>query len=656
MRYVGYVMNFILLASFLGIGVGMLAGRRERLWLPPFPVFLLLLVFAVSATKFDLPVIMTTSALFYGVMEEAARQETFVVVPLLFGMVAGAFVLLARPLARLFTLLPPLQAYATDILGSLAGIAAFSVMSYVALPPTAWFAVLALALGPLLRWRWWLLCVPFLGTALLLVMQLSGDSFWSPYYRINVEPNDEGGYAVSVNQMGHQGTAPSHLREVFYYQPYLLFGQQPFRRALIIGAGTGTDVAIALQHGVEHVDAVEIDPIIYQIGRWAHPEHPYDDPRVSVTIDDGRAFLRHTENRYDVIIFALTDSLTLTSAFSSVRLESFLLTQEGIASARERLTDQGMVVLYNYYREDWLVQKLAGMSHAAFGSEPFVTAFGAWGRSATIMNGPRLALLDPALNVPYTEQPRTPLPEAGRALPVVGYGRMGGEGGASPATDDWPFVYLQQRQIPPVYLAGLGTAAAIGLALLLAGAPRAALRRFDRHFFALGAAFMLLETHSLVTFALLFGTTWLVNSLVFFAILLSVLGAILVNSRAKSLKPGPLYACLFGTLLAGYLLPQEWLLGIETPLLRYGLASLLAFLPVFLANVVFSHSFRDTEQADIAFASNLLGAMVGGMMEYLSLITGYHGLMLLIIACYARSVVFRQRRYHKPSPLPLGAG
>ncbi len=656
-RYVGYFMNFILLASFLGIGIGILAGRRPRLWLPPFPVFLLLMVLAVGATKFELPIV-SSYMLFYGVMEEAAKTESFLVVPLLFTLVAGAFVILARPLSRLFTILPPLQAYGMDILGSLTGIAAFFVMSYLALPPLVWFSVLALALVPMLRWRMWLRSILFLAATLFMVYTMTGEAYWSPYYRILAEPNNEGGYAVSVNQVGHQGTAPSLMREGFYFQPYLLFGERPYSRVLVIGAGTGTDVAIALMHGAEHVDAVEIDPIIYQIGRFAHPERPYDDPRVRVIVNDGRAFLQNSDESYDLIIFALTDSLTLTSAFSSLRLESFLLTTEGIASARAHLSDDGLVVLYNFYREGWLVQKLARMMYTAFDDEPFVTAFGAWGRAAIMMAGPRLQHLEPALDVPYTENPSARLPERGRSLPVVGYGRLAGDGQQPLATDDWPFIYLKHPGLSGIYLAGLATVAVIAAIMLPVAAPRNILRRFNWHFFFLGAAFMLLETHSLVSFALLFGTTWLVNSLVFFAILVSVLVAILVNSRFQSLRVEPLYLCLFGSLLLSYLLPRETLLGIESPVLRYAIASILAFLPVFLANVVFSHSFRDTEEADISFASNLLGAMAGGMLEYLSLISGYRALLLLIMLCYLLSVVFwqRERRVGALAPVVVRSG
>src|SRR5207253_11254905 len=99
----------------------------------------------------------------------------------------------------------------------------------------------------------------------------------------------------------------------------------------------------------------------------------------------------------------------------------------------------------------------------------------------------------------------------------------------------------------------------------------------------------------------------------------------------------------FGALLLAFVVRPAALLGIAALVLRYGLAALVAFLPVFLANVVFSHSFRNAETADVAFASNLVGAMAGGMLEYVALLTGYHALTAVIAVCYLLSMVLRRR-------------
>jgi hypothetical protein len=218
---------------------------------------------------------------------------------------------------------------------------------------------------------------------------------------------------------------------------------------------------------------------------------------------------------------------------------------------------------------------------------------------------------------------------------------------ATPATDDWPFLYLQDRSFPTIYILGLAMVALYALIGTVTFAPRKTLRRFDWHMFFLGTAFMLLEVKSLTTFSLLFGSTWLVNSLVFFAILSSVLLAILVNRRFKFKRIGVFYLLLFGVLLLNILLPPDALL-LSNPILRYILASVLAFAPVFLANIIFTNSFRDSETADIAFASNLLGIMVGGGMEYFSMLIGYRLLLIPVIVFYACALLLRLRSRRTP--------
>src|SRR5947199_6368141 len=194
-------------------------------------------------------------------------------------------------------------------------------------------------------------------------------------------------------------------KEPFYKEVYRIFGNGSFHHALILGAGTGSDTAIALANGVDSITAVEIDPTIQQLGAQYHPNHPYSNPRVHVVINDGRSFLQNTTDHYDLIIFALPDSLTLTSNNTSLRLESFLLTQDALATARTHLTINGLIVLYNFYRKDWLVQKLADMVGNAFHQQPLVTTYGDTGRAAAIMAGPRLATLPKGEFGSYHEQP-----------------------------------------------------------------------------------------------------------------------------------------------------------------------------------------------------------------------------------------------------------
>jgi hypothetical protein len=657
-RYLGYFSNFILLAAFLGIGLGILAGRR-RWWLPSFPLLLLLLVATVAWNRIEVR-LNSTQVLYYGAGEDIARREHYLVLPVVIVLVVLTFIPLARPLGRLLGALPRLQAYAVDIAGSLAGIAAFFAMSWFALPPLVWFGVLAVPLVLLAGSRSLLLGLAPYALVLVVVGHLQRDAEWSPYYRLTVDPAGEGGYVINVNNAGQQIAVPWQHKDPFYFRVYELFPAESFRRTLIIGAGSGSDTAVALAKGVPRVDAVEIDPLILDLGRRLHPDRPYDDPRVTTHVDDGRAFLRNTGERYDLIIFALPDSLTLTSGMSSLRLESFLLTREAFADARERLTPDGLLVLYNFYRYDWFIAKLAGMLRDVFGSDPFVSSYGGWGKAAVLMAGPRLAALDPALARPYAERPdRDPNVPA-----VIGEGFFPA-GTPPPATDDWPFMYMPERTFPRVYAGSLLLLAGIALTGVLVFAPRGGsgqwavggrgarprfllpIARFllpplDWHMFLLGAAFMLLETKSIVTFGLLFGSTWRVNSLVFFAILTSVLLAILVSARFPIRRPWPLYGALAAALLLNWAVPPERLL-LDAPALRYAVAGTLAFLPVFLANLVFSRSFRDSAAADTAFAANLLGIMAGGALEYTALVFGYRALLPAALGLYLGAAVLQER-------------
>ncbi len=642
-RYLSYFNNFLLLASFLGIGLGMLSARRERFWFPPFPVLLALLVVIIAKTKFQL-LINSTQVLYFGIADQqSAQAENFLVLPIIFGMVTLCFIPLSRSFGKLFSQLNPLTAYTFDIIGSLAGIAAFSAMSYFSLPPLAWFSVLGVLLLLLSAKRTVLLVAVVLAATLIEVGQLQVGAYWSPYYKIVISPAVPNGYSVAVNDIGHQVMTSWPYKEPFYKEVYRIFGSGSFHHALILGAGTGSDTAIALAYGVDSITAVEIDPTIQQLGARLNPDQPYSDPRVRVVINDGRSFLQNTTDHYDLIIFALPDSLTLTSSNTSLRLESFLLTQDALATARTRLTSNGVVVLYNYYRQDWLIQKLANMVGNAFHQQPLVTTYGGWGRAAAIMAGPRLATIPKGEFGTYHEQP---VPPGSTYLRILGQGYYPLTS-ATPATDDWPFLYLQDRSFPTIYILGLAMVALYALIGTVTFAPRKTLRRFDWHMFFLGTAFMLLEVKSLTTFSLLFGSTWLVNSLVFFAILSSVLLAILVNRRFKFKRIGVFYLLLFGVLLLNILLPPDALL-LSNPILRYILASILAFAPVFLANIIFTNSFRDSETADIAFASNLLGIMVGGGMEYFSMLIGYRLLLIPVIVFYACALLLRLRSRRTP--------
>jgi hypothetical protein len=161
---------------------------------------------------------------------------------------------------------------------------------------------------------------------------------------------------------------------------------------------------------------------------------------------------------------------------------------------------------------------------------------------------------------------------------------------------------------------------------------------------------MLLETKNIVQFALLFGSTWFVNALVTAAILVAVYLAVETARLVKLPPPWVLYLALIASLVVTWLVPQQDLVSLPI-VVRFLAGAALAFAPVYLANLIFAQRFSDVATTTTAFAANLLGAMVGGVLEYLALVTGYRFLLILVGALYALAFVARLRR-GRASPQP----
>ena len=637
--YLSFFSNFVLLGSFLGIGLGFLwAGRRR-------PIFqfapLLLAVYVVFVALFPAKVDRTGAGLIYFGEYESVGLPPWVMLPLIFLAVAAILTTIADGVARTFAKFEPLQAYRFDILGSIAGTVGFAALSFFGAPPLVW-GIVAAALLVFLLGRGWLQWVPAAAIVAALAWQtfLPGLS-WSPYYQVETKESvlEDGSpwIRINVNGIPHQAASTVEARreiEPLYFRPYeLLQPDHPLDRMLIIGAGSGTDVALALEEGASTVDAVEIDPEIYRIGEAKHPDQPYDNPDVDVHIDDGRAFMERSEGDYDMIIFALPDSLTLVSGQSALRLESFLFTEEAVTQARDLLAPGGVLTFYNYYREEWLIDRLSRTLEEVFGTSPCVEVVGNAGGLATLM-----VSTDPeAIDCPAEAQTR---PTAAAPAPV---------------TDDRPFLYLREPGLPGIYLAAVALILLVSVVAvrLVSGPMKAMLIYLDLFF--MGAAFLLLETKNVVQFALLFGTTWVVNALVFTGILLTVYLAV-ETARLRRLPPPPvLWALLFGALAVGWLIPPEALLQLPIAL-RWVTATLLAFAPVYLANLVFAQRFKDTASSTTAFGTNLLGAMVGGVLEYLALVVGYRSLLVLAAALYAMAFLAGRRHLRRVVPDAATAG
>jgi hypothetical protein len=614
--YLSYFSNFVLLGSFLGIGLGFLRARSRMNLFPWAAVALALLVIFVLI--FPVQINRSGNQLLFFTSLKTTGLPTWVTLPIIFLVVAAAMMMIAEGVARTFVRFAPLDAYRLDILGSITGIAAFSALSFIDAKPWAWGLIAALVLALLYGRRIGVIqAVALLGVVGMLGAEsVSSADIWSPYYRLTVV-NHGTNFIVDANGVPHQVIQPTSRRSPFYYFPYQQSPHNPLRNVLVIGAGTGNDVATALAEGARHVDAVEIDPELHRLGQQLNPDHPYQSRRVSVYINDGRAFLQQATTKYDMILFALPDSLTLVAGQSSLRLESYLFTLQAIQTAKAHLNpSDGVFAMYNYYRTTWLRDRLANTLDAAYGHAP-CTATDAQLSMLTISPNRSAVTCRTAWRHPASVVP--------------------------PATDDHPFVYLQGNRIPGYYLVTLGLI--LAASVLSVRAVAGPLRRMNGYLdlFFMGAAFLLLETKSLVQFALLFGTTWFVNALVFAGVLVAVLAAVEVSRRVVVRQPAWLYLILLAALAAAWSVPSSALLGLPTAA-RFGAAAALAFAPIFVANLVFAQRFRDTGDSSLAFGANLLGSMVGGVLEYTSLVLGYRWLLVLVAALYGLAFLTNRLR------------
>ena len=551
--------------------------------------------------------------------------------PIVFAAVALTLMGVAEIVGRCFRDLAPLDAYRLDLIGSLLGIGIFTGLSFLRAPSLAWGVIAAVAYLGLLRPSRVAALACAVVVFFLAVETLAPNVRWSPYYKIELtrarDPNGVEALGITVNGVPHQAMRPAAalLRDDRLYPvPYERLPTNSLRRVLVIGAGSGNDVSIALRKGARHVDAVEIDPEILDIGKEMNPDRPYQSPRVTTHVTDGRAFLERSHSKYDLILFALPDSLALVNGASMIRLESYLMTEEAIASVRAHLAPGGGFAMYNLYRERWLVDRFAGTVATAFGHEPCVDRVGLLGGIGGA------AVITAALDARDQS-----CPPGTRFLAVTDP--------VPPATDDKPFPYFRGGFLPNLYLVTLGLVLLVSLvSVRMLGGPFREMRPYADLFF-MGAAFLLLETRSVTTFALLFGTTWIVNAIVFAGVLVAVLLAVETTRRVRTPRLPILYLGIVLALALAFVVPNASLLTLGFgPRLVTAVA--LAFAPIYLANLAFSKRFGATADSRTAFAVNVLGAMVGGCAEYAALLIGYRDLLLVVGLFYLAAFLLTPRR------------
>lgn len=646
-RLVAYFANLMLISSFLGLGLGALASSRGLRLFRMFPVILAVDVGFISLSQQGLLPSTTAELRFY---EAAPTAFNYLLLVGIFVLNVLAFVPLGERIGRLFHALPPLRAYSWDLGGSLCGTLAFGAFSLLAFSPLWGMGTVAVLYLALTGGKRLLLSLPGLAAAIVLVFLFANpQAIWSPYYYITAHHaggshldvsgapehlrtmTDPPTYEVRVNQdfyqphgtmrperfsPGSPGAERAARTRKQYFLPYVL--KPAPRRVLVVGAGGGQDVEAALLNGAERVDAVEIDPELVALSRRINASGVYDDPRVHVRVDDARAFLRRTEETYDLIVFGYLDSQALFSSMSNIRLDGYVYTVESIRTAFSHLADDGALSLSFITGENiWLLDKLIRMVQEATGKRPVTYALE--GRQVTLLSFKGDPPPAPGMSGVWQrftgEPPQGPVP-----------------------TDDWPYLYLSKKGVPGDYLVVIGMLLVLSIGTVLGLMPRGA-GVGELHFFFLGVGFLLLQTRSIATCSLYFGATWLVTTVIIAGVLLMVLFANYVVQRHLSRFSRVLYIPLLVSLGVTYLVPTDWILSL--PLGGRLAWSLLAVpLPIFFAGLVFSTNFRSSPNPSAAFGANLIGATLGGFLEYTGMAIGHQALGLFVMAAYLASLAF----------------
>jgi hypothetical protein len=342
--------------------------------------------------------------------------------------------------------------------------------------------------------------------------------------------------------------------------------------------------------------------------------------------------LRRTNQRYDVIAMGTLDSQTLLSGMSSVRLDNYVYTVESLRSVRDHLRPGGSVVEYHMSASDWIAAKVFQTTAEAFRQIPraelrnrvlfnLTVAAGAAAAGTTVKDAPPVLFQQ-------IEVPR----------------------------DDWPYLYLKRRTIAAHYVVALLGVLAVALTMIVGvtrGRGRGTGALFlrptarDLALFSTGAGFLLLESKSVTEMSLLFGATWTVNLLVFASILTVIGIANACAARPSTRALSTIFVGLFLSIGVAYVIPISPLLALP----RWGqwlAAGLIVGGPVYFAALVFALIFRDHSETTRGLAFNLVGAIVGGVLEYAAMVTGVKALYLIASLSYVCALAAVRRMQSAP--------
>lgn len=648
-RIFAYFNNLVLIGAFLGMGLGVALGRKHpglhRWTLPLFMLLAGVLGFSDELGLAQMSFPDQSIQLWGGEVTEAKPflfLERISIVISIHTLVIAVFACCAAPLGSLFQRLEPLKAYSSDLAGSLIGVICFSILSWQSTGPVAWVLFSLLPILLLQRFRPLQLATAVL--ACLAALHSQKDVIYSAYNRISIQQIPGETLELSVNRDFHQylhdlsdrklseqdnSSAIGQVRKPLRLLYDLPFTINPERAsALVVGAGTGNDVQAALRSGYGLVDSVDIDRRIIESGQKLHPEKPYSDPRARPIVEDARAYFEQNRGRqYDVVCYGLLDSHAMSSAMSTLRLDNYVYTEDGIRSAYGLVAPKGHLSLsVSCNSGRWFANRFYWMIRRATGVEPIMVPSQLHSAVTFLVPRPGAKL------------------EIDRSKYTCWTGELEPEEATLVPSDDWPFLYTRPGVIPWGYIA------IISYTLLLATVSTRRIFRteaeggFEWPLFLMGAAFMLIEARGVTSMSLLFGSTWIVNAAIFTGILAMVFLANQVVMRFRFTDPRPWFAGLALATLLLWAVPPG-ILNAYPLLVRGILGGLLTGLPIGFAGIIVPILLARSKAPSFALGANLLGSVLGGCLEYYSMLGGMRATALLALCLYLTAFLLLRRQH-----------
>ncbi|PWB54067.1 MAG: hypothetical protein C3F13_07180 [Anaerolineales bacterium] len=673
-RIFAYLQNTILVVCFLGLGLGCFTCRKPiRLHQSLVPLGILTLFMSIPIIRTGLAYI---SELLSVLRDFTIWASTFsnspwmtiiyVAIGLILSycvliLVVDVFVPIGRLLGRLLDDHPnTIFAYSVNIAGSLIGTWLFVILSFFYLPPFWWFAVFAVIMSIFIIWTRvnWRINISLL-IAIIVLSWFAGQVpgalkvIWSPYQKLVVTKTDRNAFGfgdllVTVNNTGYQLISDLSEIHVFsdpeMYDPELeglsqydiplLLHPDP-NNYLIVGAGTGNDAAGGLRQGVENITAVEIDPAIISLGRTYHPEQPYSSPAVQIVNDDARSFFATTKQKFDVISFGLLDSHTMT-AMTNSRLDHYVYTQESIQRAKSLLADGGIMVLTFAPQELYIADRIDKVLEDVFGEAPIsflipTTPYG-WGGVMFIAGDMKVA----EQQISQNQKLKAYIDSLQQAhlytLPNT----------TQITTDDWPYLYLESPKIPVLFLLLAGLIILILFRSLRRWDSSSVFSKWKRthwHFFFLGAAFLLLEVQNISKASVVLGNTWIVNAVIVSGVLIMALLANMLAYKFPKANVYYAYIALIIICLGLYFIDLA-----KFAFLPYTLKAIiiggLTTLPMLFSGFIFTRSFAIVLGKSEALGANLIGSLVGALLQTITFVVGIKALLLIIAGLYILSMIY----------------